>query len=88
MVIGNYCDNLLTGFEDRFLQVAKRFCQYVTYMYISCPEETCHYFSPFISTECMEPLVKMLKKDDQHELLEAATLALANLTNGSTNNVR
>ena len=38
--------------------------------------------------EGMEPLVKMLKKEDQHELLEAVTLALANLTEGSANNVQ
>ncbi|XP_067948089.1 armadillo repeat-containing protein 3-like [Watersipora subatra] len=38
--------------------------------------------------EGMEPLVKMLKKEDLHELLEAATLALANLTEGSANNIR
>ncbi|KAF6024856.1 ARMC3 [Bugula neritina] len=40
-----------------------------------------------IGWEGMEPLVKMLKREDQPELLEAATLALANLTNGSANNV-
>jgi len=41
-----------------------------------------------VIVEGIEPIVRMLKQESQHELLEAATLALANLTNGSQTNIR